>query len=90
MARQPSKETRDFEGTEIRLTRRRHGSQYFCWLEVCIDGTWLDCGDPWPCRTPRPAEIRDAIRYGEWLLGAETDGFRNGQHAGQFLLEESA
>jgi hypothetical protein len=56
--------TQDFHGTPIRLTRRKYGrGTWFCWLEVQLDGEWIDCGDPWPKRTPPAEEIHDAITY---------------------------
>lgn len=72
--RQATPETREFEGTMIRLTRRRYPGRTFCWLAVCIDGTWMDCGDPWPQRTPRAEDIRDAISYERSRLNLVAEG----------------
>jgi len=44
------------------LTRRRYGSQTFTWVRVVLpDHSTIDLGDPWPCITPKRAEVERAI-----------------------------
>jgi hypothetical protein len=44
----------------VSYTRRRYGSQTFCWVEAYVGG-WFSLGDPWPSVTPRRAEIEAQI-----------------------------
>lgn len=50
----------DNDEFEFRFTRRRYGSQTYTWVEVRFGDQWLDCGDPWPCITPKRQELIDA------------------------------
>lgn len=45
---------------EFRFERRRYGSTTYTWAEVNHGGRWLSCGDPWPCVTPKRAELVEA------------------------------
>lgn len=44
----------------FRLTRRRYGRQFYCWAELCVEGGFTSLGDPWPCATPKRAELTAA------------------------------
>lgn len=45
-------------GITISLSRRRYGRQTYTWLSASrSDGKTLRAIDPWPCVTPRKAEI---------------------------------
>ena len=42
---------------QFRFTHRNYGRKTYTWAEVNIGGTWHDCGDPWPCATPKRREL---------------------------------
>lgn len=48
-------------GTELYASRRRYSGRTFTWVDVKVNGEFLTIGDPWPCITPKRAEVvRDA------------------------------
>jgi len=40
-----------------KFERRRYGNTTFTWAWVDNDGQLLSLGDPWPCITPKRAEL---------------------------------
>lgn len=64
------------DGRDVVLTRRRYGTKTFCWVSVHVaNGTeklssgremifpiYEDCGDPFPCVTPKRSEIDRVVR----------------------------
>jgi len=57
--------TTNYLGYEARFTRRRYGgtTTTYTWVEVNIDGEWVDLGDPWPAVVPARAEVEAMILY---------------------------
>ena len=50
-------------GITYQFARRRYGRTTYTWVTAVLpDGTQLDLGDPWPCLTPKRAEMEDATR----------------------------
>ena len=53
-------------GYSVQFVRRHYGGGHFyCWVQIMADGQWLTLpGDPWPCHTPKHAEVeREIIRF---------------------------
>ena len=50
------------DGHEVKLTRRRYGTTTYTWARVQYNGENLELGDPWPCITPKRAELEQAAR----------------------------
>ena len=51
-------------GITYEFARRRYGRRTtYTWVTaVLTDGTRLDLGDPWPCVTPKRAQIEEVTR----------------------------
>jgi hypothetical protein len=50
------------EGHTVRLERRRYGRGFYAWAYViCVDGSEISLGDPWPCASPRRSELAAAV-----------------------------
>lgn len=47
---------------ELRMTRRRYGRTTYTWVEVRVGDEWVSLGDPWPCVTPKRAEVEAAVK----------------------------
>lgn len=49
---------------EFLFERRRYGGRYggttYTWAYVRLGDDWLQCGDPWPCITPKRSELIDS------------------------------
>ena len=45
----------------LNYRRSRYACKTYTWVEAYINGQWRSLGDPWPCVTPPPLQVRDAI-----------------------------
>lgn len=62
----PSKNPKEgyLDGYDVRVkNRRRYGHTTFTWLEAKRDDSnqWIGLGDPWPCISPKRAEVHAAV-----------------------------
>lgn len=56
-------------GYSIRWHRRRYGRQTYTWVDAKRDGEgnpWVSLGDPWPCMSPKRAEVHAAALAVLW------------------------
>lgn len=49
-------------GREVRLERRRYGTQTYCWAYLVVGDDTVTLGDPWPSITPKRAELEKAVK----------------------------
>src|SRR5690606_9918894 len=50
------------DGKPLNFERRRYGSTTYTWVYVYHAGQWRQLYDPWPCITPKVAEVRETMR----------------------------
>ena len=51
------------EGYAVRFERRRYGTVTYTWVYLHVDDEVISLGDPWPCITPKQAELEQEIQF---------------------------
>ena len=57
----PPKHDMETGGVYFQFTRRRYPGVTYTWAKAWQNGDWIDLGDPWPCLTPKRAELLAAL-----------------------------